>query len=160
MPHIHEKIDFTVEVFIVYKNKVLLRVHPKKHEWLSVGGHIELYEDPNQAAIREVIEETGLDIELDASLRPQGLDHHGYTELIPPRYMCRHRITDAHEHVTLVYFATADTDEIRPEEEASMNVETMWCSRQDLTEMDLLPDIRFYALKALDFLGGEVDSRK
>ncbi len=62
MPHIHEKIDFTVEVFIVYDNKVLLRKHDKYKKWLSIGGHIELDEDPNQAAIREVKEEVGLDI--------------------------------------------------------------------------------------------------
>lgn len=52
MPHIHEKIDFTAEVFVVYKNKVLLRLHDKYKIWLSVGGHIELHEEPNQAAVR------------------------------------------------------------------------------------------------------------
>jgi len=55
MPHIHDKIDFTVEVFIVHNNKVLLRKHDKYKIWLSVGGHIELNEDPNQAAIRDVL---------------------------------------------------------------------------------------------------------
>lgn len=54
MAHIHEKIDFTVEVFVVFQNKVLLRKHDKYKIWLSVGGHIELDEDPNQAALREV----------------------------------------------------------------------------------------------------------
>src|SRR3989344_1951021 len=42
MPHIHDKIDFTSEVFIVYKNKVLLRKHDKikktmGHPHLKVG---------------------------------------------------------------------------------------------------------------------------
>ena len=64
MPHIHEKVDFTVEVFIVYKDKVLLRKHDKYGIWLSVGGHIELDEDPVQAALREVKEEVCLNIEL------------------------------------------------------------------------------------------------
>ena len=64
MPHIHEKIDFTVEVFIVHKDKVLLRMHDKYKKWMSVGGHIELHEDPVEAAHREVKEEVGLDIEL------------------------------------------------------------------------------------------------
>ena len=61
MPHIHEKVDFTVEVFIVYKNKVLLRMHDKHHAWISIGGHIELGEDPEESAIREVKEEVGLE---------------------------------------------------------------------------------------------------
>ena len=47
MPHIHEKIDFTVEIFIIYNNKILFRKHDKYGVWLSVGGHVELYEDPN-----------------------------------------------------------------------------------------------------------------
>lgn len=42
MPHIHDKIDFTADVFIVHKNKVLLCMHDKYHMWLCVGGHIEL----------------------------------------------------------------------------------------------------------------------
>lgn len=46
MPHIHEKIDFTVEVFIVHENKVLFRMHDKFKKWMSAGGHIELDEDP------------------------------------------------------------------------------------------------------------------
>ncbi|MFK5282779.1 NUDIX domain-containing protein, partial [Lacticaseibacillus paracasei] len=62
MAHIHEKIDFTVEVFIVHKDKVLLRMHDKFKFWLSIGGHIELDEDPIQAAYREVKEEVGLDV--------------------------------------------------------------------------------------------------
>ena len=47
MPHIHEKIDFTVEVFIVHKDTVLLRMHDKVKKWLGPGGHIELHEDPS-----------------------------------------------------------------------------------------------------------------
>ena len=63
MPHIHKRIDFAVDVLIVHKNKVLLRKHDKYKIWLAVGGHIELDEDPNQAAIREVKEEVNLEIE-------------------------------------------------------------------------------------------------
>jgi len=62
MPHIHDKIDFTVEVFIVHKNKVLLRMHDKFHIWCSIGGHIELDEDPIEAAYRKVKEGVGPDV--------------------------------------------------------------------------------------------------
>ncbi len=42
MPHIHEKIDFTAEVFIVNSDKVLLRKHDKYKFWLSVDtGKVE-----------------------------------------------------------------------------------------------------------------------
>ena len=51
MPHIHEKIDFTAEAFIVCENKVLLRIHDKLKVWMSIGGHIELDEDPVEASV-------------------------------------------------------------------------------------------------------------
>ena len=64
MPHIHEKIDFTVAIFVVHDGKVLLIHHRKLDKWLPLGGHIELDEDPEQAALREAKEESGLDVEL------------------------------------------------------------------------------------------------
>jgi len=49
MPHIHEKIDFTADVFVVYKDKVLIRKHDKYDKWLAAGGHIELDEGREQS---------------------------------------------------------------------------------------------------------------
>ena len=64
MPHIHDKIDFTVAIFVVQQAKVLLVHHRALGKWLPLGGHIELDEDPEQAALREAREESGLDVEL------------------------------------------------------------------------------------------------
>ena len=64
MPHLHEKIDFTVAIFVVADDQVLLIHHRKLDKWLPLGGHIELDEDPEQAAVREAKEESGLDVEL------------------------------------------------------------------------------------------------
>jgi 8-oxo-dGTP pyrophosphatase MutT (NUDIX family) len=64
MAHIHEKIDFTVAIFVVQNRRVLLVHHRKLDKWLPLGGHIELEEDPEQAALREAREESGLDVDL------------------------------------------------------------------------------------------------
>ena len=48
MPHIHDLIDFTVDVFIVNNQRVLLIFHKKHNMWLQIGGHIELNEDPDE----------------------------------------------------------------------------------------------------------------
>jgi len=64
MAHIHDKIDFTAAIFVVQDHKVLLIHHRKLNKWLPLGGHIELDEDPEQAALREAKEESGLDVEL------------------------------------------------------------------------------------------------
>ena len=64
MAHIHEKIDFTVAIFVVHDEKILLVHHRKLDQWLPLGGHIELDEDPEQAALREAREECGFEVEL------------------------------------------------------------------------------------------------
>ena len=48
MAHIHEKIDFTVAIFVVQEKKVLLIHHRKLDRWLPLGGHIELEEISNE----------------------------------------------------------------------------------------------------------------
>jgi 8-oxo-dGTP pyrophosphatase MutT (NUDIX family) len=152
MPHIHEKIDFTVEVFIVYKSKVLLRLHDKIKIWLSIGGHIELDEDPNEAALREVKEEVGLDVKLVPEKPVLQLGDSTERELMPPRFMKRHFPggSTTHEHIVLTYFATTESDNVIPEKEDD---QWKWVTRAELDEMDLRPDIRYYAEKALETLG-------
>lgn len=150
MAHIHEKIDLTVGVYIVQGDAVLLRHHEKYKFWLDVGGHVELDEDPNQAAIREAKEEAGLDIKLIGTA-PSVTDGEGYVELIPPRFMNRHRINEAHEHVDLIYFATADTRDIVPGE-GEADVEIRWFTRAELDDphYGIRETIKHYAKAALD----------
>ncbi|MCL5114072.1 MAG: NUDIX domain-containing protein [Patescibacteria group bacterium] len=149
MPHIHDKIDFTVEVFVVFRNKVLLRKHDKYKKWLGVGGHIELDEDPNEAAIREVKEEVGLDVKLDDSL-VETKQENETRELIPPYFLNRHKISGSHEHNALVYFATSNADKISEAIEEEKSEECKWFTKEEIiANKELASNIRFYALKAL-----------
>jgi 8-oxo-dGTP pyrophosphatase MutT (NUDIX family) len=157
MAHIHDKIDFTVEVFIVYNGRVLLRKHDKYKIWLSVGGHVELDEDFNQAAIREVKEEVGLDIQLwDSRKWPENSDEF-YTELIPPVSMGRHPAINAekpeHEHVVAVYLARAKNDAISIQYDDDRSDEWRWFTREELDTVELRTNVRNYAIFALDTLG-------
>ena len=159
MSHIHEKIDFTTDVFIVHKNRVLLRMHDKYKVWAGPGGHIELNEDPNQAIIREAKEEVGLDITLvdiggyvkDLIKFPMGAFNH--RELIPPAFLNRHQISDTHEHVDLVYLATANTDAIKPGSNEK-EVQIKWFTKAELNDprFGIRDHIRYYAQKALEIL--------
>ena len=129
MPHIHDKIDFTVEVFIVHNNKVLLRKHDKYKIWLSVGGHIELYSPINI---------------------PNPSDKN-YKELIPPFYLNRHRINDNHEHVTLVYFAKSNSDKLKLSDK-EITEDCKWFSKEELDKEELKDNVRFYSNEALKAL--------
>ena len=73
--------DFTVAVFVVHSNHVLLHPHKKLGLWLPPGGHIDAPELPDDAAVREVREEAGIDIEAgsdfmltDGTMTPDGYD--------------------------------------------------------------------------------------
>jgi 8-oxo-dGTP pyrophosphatase MutT (NUDIX family) len=156
MPHIHDKIDFTVEAFIVYKNKVLLRMHDKAHIWMSVGGHVELHEDPVEALVREVKEEVGLDIHIEGvAYGPSSgtSENRHYRYLIPPRHLGRHPVSSTHEHLVLVYYATSDTDKVSNSLDEHEQAETRWVTMEELKNMDLVPNVRFYAEEALKELG-------
>ena len=151
MPHIHTKpgqLDHAVEVFIVCNNKVLLRKHEKYHIWLGVGGHIELDEDPNQAAIREVKEEVGLDVTLH-SVRSLPANSVNDIELIPPVFLNRHPINETHSHIAYIYIASSKGQNVIPERETD---EWHWLTKDEIeaNQLDLQENIKFYALAALD----------
>ncbi len=154
MPHIHEKIDFTAEVFIVCGNTVLLRKHDKYKMWLSVGGHVELDEDPNRAAVREVKEEVGLDVRLYDS-RKFVLQTDEYEELIPPAFMNRHRISDTHEHVTMTFFGVSNSKELHVDTDVEVSDELKWFTWAELESLEesIKPQVKRYAMAALEYCG-------
>src|ERR1700722_20965228 len=133
MAHIHEKIDFTVSIYIVFENKVLLHVHKKLGLWLPPGGHIELDEDPNQAALREAKEESALDVELVGEGRRYDTPFDSQ-DLIPPRFLSKHFYdkTHTHQHVDLVYFARSQDGDAHGEEGG----EVKWFTREELQNGD------------------------
>ena len=103
MANIHEKIDFTVAIFVVHDEKILLIHHRKLDKWLPLGGHIELDEDPEQAALREAKEESGLNVELLGERPPTTSP--GTRALLAPRFLDIHRINETHEHIGMIYWA-------------------------------------------------------
>lgn len=154
MGHIHELIDWTATVFVVFENKVLLRWHEKYHMWIGVGGHIELDEDPATAAVRECLEEVGLAVELfDNSDVPPEVEV-GTRHLPLPAHMNIHHIggtSGKHQHVDLLYYATSRTDHVVPEHPDD---QWQWFTEAELlAQPDVHPQVKFYAMKALETLG-------
>jgi 8-oxo-dGTP pyrophosphatase MutT (NUDIX family) len=150
MAHIHEKIDFTVAVFIVQDGKVLLVHHRKLNKWLPIGGHIELDEDPEQAALREAKEESGFDVELIGERAPT--TEPGTRALITPRFLDIHRITDTHEHIGLIYWARPKNGSIALAREE--HHEIRWRSSEELDSLTpaMSEAVKWYCRKALEEL--------
>jgi 8-oxo-dGTP pyrophosphatase MutT (NUDIX family) len=93
---------FTVAVFVVWEGKVLLHLHRKLGIWLPPGGHIERNELPDDAAVREVLEETGVKAELVGERRE---DVANPMQLHRPAGVQLENIGPGHQHIDLIYFA-------------------------------------------------------
>lgn len=157
MAHTSDSLCYCVEVFIVHDGKVLLRKHDKYGIWLSIGGHIDPGETPNDAAKREVFEEVGLKIELwDPRERPSN-DDDAWHELVPPVSVGWHSLAYAGvqgpDHVAFVYFARAEDDRITITYESDKSEEFRWFSLGELADIELRSNIRTYAEMALKQLG-------
>jgi 8-oxo-dGTP pyrophosphatase MutT (NUDIX family) len=50
----------TASAIVIGRRGVVLHRHRRLHRWMQPGGHIDPGETPDQAAIRECVEETGL----------------------------------------------------------------------------------------------------
>jgi 8-oxo-dGTP pyrophosphatase MutT (NUDIX family) len=139
---------FTVAVFVVHEGRVLLHWHRKLGMWLPPGGHNERDELPDEAALREVLEETGIRVELVGERRDDIADP---VQLHRPAGVQLEGIGPGHQHIDLIYFARpAGPTEIRqgfsedkvgwygPEEWDAMSVNAEvrgWCE-QALSAMD------------------------
>ncbi len=139
---------FTVAVFVVWEGKVLLHYHRKLGMWLPPGGHIERDELPDDAAVREVFEETGIRVELAGERREDVSDP---VQLHRPAGVQLENIAPSHQHIDLIYFAKpAGTTEIREEFAGD---EFGWYGPADWERMRVNAEVRGWCERALAALG-------
>ncbi len=109
MPSVVSSLEKHYTASALIKNdegKVLLVYHKKLNVWIYPGGHIEANETPDEAVVREVKEETGLDVEIigvrAASLNDEEEDvsvlHNPYIILCE-----RIKANEEHYHIDMVY---------------------------------------------------------
>ena len=97
---------FTATGFVVHEDATLLHWHWKVKMWLPPGGHIEENEDPVQAVLREVEEETGVQVEVVPTGTPIELDYP--KQVHAPFTIEIEDIDDPvqgwHQHIDMIYF--------------------------------------------------------
>ncbi|OGI25131.1 MAG: hypothetical protein A3J76_02875 [Candidatus Moranbacteria bacterium RBG_13_45_13] len=142
---------FTVTTTIVHKNKVLLHFHKSLKKWLPVGGHIDRDELPEEAALREAKEESGLEIKLYNPDEKVKLKNS--RQLLRPSLITLHNINAFHQHIDFAYFATVKTTKLKPESGETKNLR--WFSIGEIKRLNMHEDARIRALKALDVLGAK-----
>ena len=152
MAHVHEKIDFTVAIFVIHDGKVLLIHHRKLDKWLPLGGHIELDEDPEQAALREAREESGLEVELLGERPPT--TEPGTRALIAPRILDIHRINGTHEHIGMIYWARPKSGATTLAIEEHHDIRWSSAAELDTLQPPMSAAVKWYCRQAIDEVSG------
>lgn len=130
---------FTATVYIFHQKKTLLHYHAKFAKWMPPGGHLELNETPPEAARREVLEETGLEIAFIEQENIKISLPHAVSFERP--FLCllenvpAHKDKPAHQHIDFIYLA-------KPLKSATPSEGFQWFEHAQLKDLELFPDVR------------------
>lgn len=136
---------FCASVFVIdpLTKKILLIMHKKNKKWTQPGGHIEDDETPEEAALREAYEETGLKISIIGERFPREEDY------IRPLGIQKNRKINGDLIIDIIYVAVPNNDNepVVLKQEAT---DVGWFTREELDHIDCFPDIKItmdYILK-------------
>lgn len=145
------KKHFTATAYVVSKfdgeYKVLLHKHKKLAIWIAIGGHIEKDENPVEALLREVKEETNLDIQLIR--RKKLLKIKTINELIPPDALVeedvpKYKNEPFHIHLDMVYSTFCKNPN-----KLKIDGEFGWFSKAGLKSAKLNIEVLKFSIEAL-----------
>lgn len=128
-----------------HKNKILFIHHKKLDKWLFVGGHVEKNEDIETAVLREVKEETNLDIELIGERYPRSED------FIRPFALQKNLVKENHIHMDIFYIGV-DKETSKLKENENEILGSKWFSKEDIRRQDFntFPEKRKMAIDVLE----------
>ena len=158
---------FTATGFVVQSSRTLLHWHKRLQQWLPPGGHIEPDEDPVQAVLREIREETGATAEIIPSVPV--LPFTDPDQLQPPYTILVEDIPEpggTHQHIDLIYFCRladsvgaapnpslgdfhwVDEDTLRSDQPLDL------AAGSDAVGVPIAEDVRLLAIKAIQTARG------
>jgi ADP-ribose pyrophosphatase YjhB (NUDIX family) len=138
--------EWTVATFVYHRGRVLLLFHPKVGLWLPPGGHVEHGELPDDAAVREVLEETGVRCRL---VGEQGVQVAYPRQLVRPYGVQVENIRPGVQHIDLVYFAVADEDGATISAEHASRDRAGWYAPADLPGLGANDEIQQWVGKLM-----------
>ena len=127
---------FCASVFLINPEdkRILLVKHKKFNKWVQPGGHIEDEETPEEAALREAYEETGIKVKLLGERFPREDD------FIKPLGIQKNRNREGDMHIDIIYAGVPINNiEVKASDES---IDIHWFTRKELDYIDLFPDIK------------------
>lgn len=119
-----DNIRYCASAFVLnHENKVLLIWHKKFNKYIQPGGHLMEGEEPYEAAMREVLEETHIHINIPEKTPFSVGDYYN----------------NVGHQVDYQFIAYAEDEEIRKNDES---FKAGWYSLEDLDSIDVVDDLK------------------
>jgi 8-oxo-dGTP diphosphatase len=145
---------FTATGIVLHQGEVLLVEHKKLRWWMPPGGHIEPNEDPVQAVLREVREETGLDCEIVA---PAVFRHHAIQVLPSPFTILVEDVPERGEmvqHIDCIYILRPAGQDPRTLDPQLTEVTAIrWVPISEVAKLDTPPELPALISVAAEAIG-------
>lgn len=127
-----------------HPSKILLLYHKKHQSWLQPGGHVEPTENPLETAIRETLEETGIDI--SKYLKTKEIDPNKSFLLPQPDFVAEYKIPawedePQHYHIDWLYVVNLPT-ELEPVKEIDKATDIGWFTLEQVEKLSLFENTR------------------
>lgn len=130
--------EFVTSVYILQEQQVLLIFHKKLGKWLPPGGHVEPNEIPPEAAKREALEETGLEIGLYSQENVWVARWNANSFERP--YLClleeipAYKEHPAHQHIDFIYLGYPLSGMVKENPQETQGIR--WFSLHEIEELE------------------------
>ena len=137
---------YAVSIFLIDKQRILLLKQTRSPYWLLPSGHVEDTELPHEAAVREMLEETKLNIEI-----LENPDEKSRTKIATPLPNPHHTLMlpcrDKRDY-NMVFTAKVIGGKLKIDSESQ---EAKWFSKEEIINNPQVgPNTRHHALKILE----------
>lgn len=141
--------EFCASIFVINpeNRKILLVKHRDFKKWVQPGGHLEYNETPEEAATREVFEETNIKVKLLGDRFPREDDF-----IRPLGIQCNRK--EGYMQIDILYYGVpiGNTEPVVDDEET---ISARWFSREELDELNVFEDIKI----TMDYLLNQIFTR-
>ena len=127
--------------------------HRKLNVWLPPGGHIEENELPDDAVIREILEETGIRVKIESLKQDINISNKdSCMELERPFIILLEDIegNGKHNHIDMIYICSALNDEFTLQKLEVSDIG--WFTLNEINELETFDNVKQTIKKAYEHL--------
>jgi len=134
------------------KKEILMIKHNKLQVWLPPGGHVNENELPDDAVLREILEETGITANIISFQQDLPLSSDACRELERPFAVLLEDIegNGVHNHIDMIYLCEASNDELQLQKSEVNDVG--WFSYEQLKLLETFENVSKTISRAVEYV--------